>query len=110
MAIAGVAGGNVCRCICGDFPQDNTTILVPSSAGCQGCNTALCLQQFSGCVDAEKHGGAVTVHCIHRTALAPRFAVGFLIVVALVLVLAALNKDRSAFLRRVYDVIGEKEA
>ena len=23
----------------------------------QGCNTALCLQQFSGCVDAQKHGG-----------------------------------------------------
>ncbi|CAK9044501.1 unnamed protein product [Durusdinium trenchii] len=110
MAIRHIGDGNVCRCICGDFPQENTTILVPSSTGCQDCNTALCLHQFRGCVIAQKHGGAVAVHCIHRTALMPRLAVGLLIVVALVLVIAALNKDRWAIARRIYDGIGEKDA
>ena len=32
MAIAGVAGGNVCRCICGDVPQEIPRV----SSRCKG--------------------------------------------------------------------------
>mmetsp|Transcript_34461 Transcript_34461/g.64258 ORF Transcript_34461/g.64258 Transcript_34461/m.64258 type:complete len:107 (-) Transcript_34461:200-520(-) len=106
--MAGIS--NVCRCICGDHPKDNTTILVSSAHGCQDCNPALCLQHFRDCTMAQTHGGAVTVHCINRTAFMPRFAIGFLIFVVLILVVAALNKDRSQLLRRVYDWVGQKDA
>ncbi|CAE7409436.1 unnamed protein product, partial [Symbiodinium sp. CCMP2456] len=81
-----------CRCICGDHPQDNTTILISSTHGCQECNPVLCSHHFEDCSMAQTHGGAVTVHCIDRTAFMPRFAIGFLIFITMFLVLVALNK------------------
>ncbi|CAE8582235.1 unnamed protein product [Polarella glacialis] len=101
--------GNICRCICGERPQANTTILVSSARGCKDCNTALCLEHFPRCGFAEKHGGAVTVHCIDRSALAPRLAIGSLIVIVAVLVFAALTKDRCRASRRFYDLLGHQD-
>lgn len=95
--------GNICRCICGDVQQENTTILVPAARGCELCNTEVCVDYFARCAEADNLGLTVTVHCIDRNAIAPRLAISVLVVLVAVLLFVAANKDRSRFLRRVYD-------
>mmetsp|Transcript_11898 Transcript_11898/g.29516 ORF Transcript_11898/g.29516 Transcript_11898/m.29516 type:complete len:109 (+) Transcript_11898:72-398(+) len=102
--------GNVCRCICGEGLQENTTVLVPSANGCKDCTTQVCRDNFKRCAFAESRGGAVSVHCIDRSALTPRLAIASLLIVVFLLVVTALGKERFRALRRVHSLIGHRDA
>mmetsp|Transcript_30353 Transcript_30353/g.66447 ORF Transcript_30353/g.66447 Transcript_30353/m.66447 type:complete len:107 (-) Transcript_30353:270-590(-) len=98
--------GNVCGCICGDMRHGNTTLLVPSRNGCLDCNTDICARHFPECVVADRFGGAITVHCIDRSAVAPRLAIASLLVVVSFMVLLAASKERCRLSRRLYEFYG----
>merc|ERR1712051_826323 len=102
--------GNICRCICGEASLENTTILVPAADGCHGCNTELCRETFTRCALAEGKGGAVSVHCIDRSAILPRLAIASLLIMTVLLVSIAFGKNRFKFLRRIHELIGHRSA
>merc|ERR1719203_373175 len=103
--------GNVCRCICGDASvMENTTVLVSAKNGCKDCTTDLCSELFMKCALAEKHGGAVSVHCIDRSAITPRIAIASLIIATVLLVIIAIGKERIGFLRKIHGAISHKTA
>mmetsp|Transcript_43899 Transcript_43899/g.82438 ORF Transcript_43899/g.82438 Transcript_43899/m.82438 type:complete len:109 (+) Transcript_43899:72-398(+) len=95
--------GNICRCICDGLPQDNATLLIPARHGCSECNADVCSQYFAQCAQADRAGGGITVHCINRSAIAPRLAINSMILLTFFLVFAALCKERFKSMRRAFE-------
>ena len=88
--------GNLCRCVCDGVTKRKSTILIPSTFGCQECTSSLCQKRFSQC--GRKN--TVSTHCVDRYALAPRIAIVSLFVLIVLLTIISIFKERLKGLRR----------